>query len=996
MNYPIAHNKLSKADAYFHQAFSAHRSGDFEEAEKWYRKALRKAPMDMETLYLLGTLCSQRGRLEEAEKLLRKALAISPDRPEAWNSLGLTLMGLRRYEEAADCYRRAIAIQPDYVDARSNLGQAYEYMCRYEEAEQELNRALSLDPAHPNAHYILGLVKLRTDRFEEAAACFRRGLQRQPDMAAAHSDLGMVYKVWGRFEEALACFNHAARLTPDAFYVRNNRGAVLEELGRYEEALAEYEVASRLDPTNLQAKWNTSYLYLRQGILDRGWDAHETRSAFYHTHDRLPYPVWDGSSLNGKTILVMAEQGVGDEILYGSCIPDLIPLAGKVVVECDRRLAPMFARSFPEAAVFGSSRLEVGWLTQAPRIDVQMPVASLPRFLRRTHDSFPSKPGYLMADPARVEHWKKRLALLGNGLKVGICWRSSLRIGERGKYYSELTQWKDIFGVPGVHFVKLQYDECEEELREAEAKFGVNIERFPELDQKNELDETAALISGLDLVITAATAVSELAGALGVKVFRLNEYGKPMDMLGTSGSPWHPRMAMFGQLRVGDWDTPLALIGDELKGMAAGMESSVREVDVAGGARVVVSGSPEDMAAYVLQEKQGWFDDAFRFVIRLAGEDGRVVDVGAGVGAYALPIAACMKHGKVWAYPQTSQETNLLVKSRSRNRLEAGLDIEIADPAFSLDEQLNRHGLENIDLLRISPSFRGADILRTGERFFSINSPLLMLPVGGRAGLDAETVEWLSSHGFALFRFVPGLELLTPYVSPDQLDAFSTILFAARQDRVSVLEQRGVLVTQTGVLSNLPGVQHALWQSGLRNMAYATRHVDSWVALADKPAEWEVYWMALNLYAVAHSGRPASERLASLETAQAVLVTLIRTHATLPRLLSLCRILVELGQRESAVGLLNRVCEILDGSPLQSLNEPLLALSDEFAAMDAGDRHAQWIVAMVLKHREDLRAFSDYFTGQEARPVLEEIERLGFATSDIARRITLIRTRFGC
>lgn len=993
MNRFSHHQNVSQADALFQKAFAAHNAGDMAKAEELYRKALRKAPSDMETLYLLGTVCSQQGKRDEAAKYLGKALEIDPRHPEALNNMGLTLMSQRKREEAAKYYRRALEARPDYADAHSNLGHTLEVMGELDEAEQHLRRALELAPNHANVYYNLGLVLLRRDRFEEAARCFTRGLELKPDLAAAYNDLGSIYKIWGRMEPALACFQRAVELEPNAFFSRNNLGAVYEELGRFDEALVEYERAAELQPADPTAKWNMAYLFLRQGILDRGWEAHEIRTTMGHVNDRFPYTNWDGSSLEGKTLLVMAEQGLGDEIFFASCVPDVIRQAGHVVVECDPRLQPLFARSFPNATIQGSTRLNIGWIVDVPKIDMQVAAGSIPRFVRRTLESFPKEPGYVVADSQRVEYWRSRLATLGPELKVGICWRSGLRKGERLKQYSELSQWKDIFAVPGVRFVKLQYDECEEELAEAEALFGVKIERFSELDMKNELDETCALITALDVVITAGTAVSEMAGALGVEVYRLDVQGKQMDSLGTDHSPWHPAMRLFKQMTIGDWSTPLALVAEALKDKVQGTVQTTEFVRLPSGVEIAVDGSLDDMSTYVLKEKQGWFEAEYAFVPRLVGSGSCVIEIGAGVGAYALPLAARLVEGELYAYTQASAEIGLLMRSRARNRFEHRMTVAIAAQDWSIDEEMNRHGFDGVDLVRIAASACDSALLAGATQFLDARSPLIMFGVRAGEQFDVAVTEALAAHGYGLYRLIPGLQLLVPVASTAELDAFTSNLFACKSDRAQVLEANGVLLRQTPSLGELPGVDQPYWLDLLRAHPYAAGRVEEWAVSMRGLPGWEVYWMALNLYAMAQRGSDAAVRYASLQAAHAVLNALMKEQATLPRLAGLCRVLCDMGRREAAVQLLNQICQLLQSGAVAQLNEPCIALDDAFASMQPAGREAQWFVAMVLAERENLRAFSDFFTGKEALPVWQEVSGLGFGNEEIARRITLINAR---
>ncbi len=975
----------SREEQWFNEGFSLHHAGRIEEAAERYRKVLKKYPDHAETRYLLGTACSQLGKLEEAEIHLGRALRFHPDHPEALNNLGLTLKKLNRNQEAIPLYRRAIELRPDYADAHSNLGGALEFAGELDEAEEHLRLALKLNPNLADAHYLLGLVLRDRDKYEEASKCFLRGLELKPDFASAYCDLGVIYKMWGRYEDALSCMQRSLRLDPDFYSAQSNIGTIYEELGRFGEALAAYRRASELNPEDIIARWNMALLHLRQGVLEAGWEAYEMRFGMGMAARRFSFPEWQGESLEGKRILVYAEQGLGDEVFFASCIPDLLRIAGDCIIECDPRLAPLFRRSFPRASVVGSKKSQTGWLATAPKIDVQSPSGSLPRFLRPTLESFPENPAYLQADPARIEHWRSKIALLGPGLKVGICWRSGLVKGERYKQYSSLSQWGRIFSTEGAHFVNLQYDECAEELRQAEAQFGVPI-LVPELDLRNELDEQAALICSLDLVISAATATVELASSLGIACFRLDAHGKPWECLGTDSMPWHPSMRCFGQPSPGDWDTPLALAANALLEMAKGEAESVEYLPLPGGSEIAASPSLESLPTYVLKEQDGWFNPEYHFLPRLLGPGAKFVDFGCGTGENAVPAA---KSGsRVHAFAETAQDADLLMKSRKRNGLEKSLSVSILEEHASLDQEMDRHGLDGVSLLRIATGLANPATLDGGLHFFSANSPLVMF------GIDREecpaVIERFRLQGFGVYHFVPGLDLLVPH--HEELDAFSLNLFACREDRAALLEGR--IVTRPTPMESFPGAEEPLWQEYLKGKDYALRHIESWQRSRER--DWEVYFMALNLFAMAKSATHSPERrYASLQAAATTLHALVQESATLPRLLSFSRILSELGMREACVHLLNHVCIHLDSIREIPVEEPFLAPDPSREMENPGERMGEWIVAMLLEERERLRAFSSYFTGSESLPVLRRVADSGFASEDAKRRIGLIETRLG-
>ena len=981
----------------FQKAFAAHHAGRLDEAKDLYKRVLQKTPSDAEVLYLLGTAYSQLSDYDEARKYLGKALAIRPAYPEALSNMGLTLKKGGRASEAVDYYKRALELNPGFADAHGNLASALEELGRIDEAEEHARQALRFNPDSVDANYVLGLVLKAKDCFDEASKCFLAVLSLRPGDADVYCDLGTLYKSWGRTQDALACLEQAVALNPAFHKALNNLGAVLEEMGRFDEAGKAYDRALEVEPDSLMTRWNKAHFYLAQGMLEKGWEAYELRfnPALAITLNRFPFPQWDGADLADKTILVYAEQGLGDEILFASCIPDVIARAKHCVIECEKRLAPLFARSFPSATVIGASRDDIGWLLNVPPIDVQCAIGSLPGILRQAIENFPKVPAYLFPDPDRLAYWRSRLEQLGEGLKIGICWRSGLTKGERRKLYSQLTQWGPVFTVPGVHFVNLQYGECGEELREAEQTFGIKITAFSDVDLRNAIDESAALTKALDLVISAGTAVAEISGALGVEVWRLDAVAAPWTALGTKGMPWHPLLKRFPRPLHGGWDESLAQIGRDLAEKAQGESLAPEFVRTTGGVELAVDGSLHDVLTYVFKEQGKWFEPEYPFFIDLVEPDMHVVDVGAGNGLYSIPIAAKLSSGKVLALTSSARDEALLLASRDHEKLESHLDVSITEPGLMLDAVTTRKGLGHIDMLHVVNEMCNAAVLNGAEQTLTASSPVVMFGIKTGAAFDSAAIAKLISLGYRIFRLVPGLRILVPFESIQELDAFSLNLFACKPDRAGLLESRGLLVGNIAPLERLPSADEYLWQTYLGRMPYSQALMDSWMQGSQKPIGWEVYWMALNLFAMARDeSRGGGERYASLVAATNVTMKLVSEHANLPRMLSLVMMLTDLGRREAAVNLLNQVCGFLSSGLPRVLDEPCLPLNEDFAQRDPGLKQADWIVAMVLTHREGMRAFSTYFTGQEALPALQEIRMLGFSNPEIEKRIELINARF--
>ncbi|WP_035693502.1 tetratricopeptide repeat protein [Azospirillum halopraeferens] len=529
------------------RAVERHRAGDLAEAERLYRQIPAAGPEHTEALHLLGVLAHQTGHHDAALRLIGQSLDRDAGRAEVHANHGLVLHALGRVAEAEAAYRRALALRESYPEAHNSLGSALQEQGRPAEAQAHYRRALDLRPAYPEALVNLATLLRDADRVVPAEAALRRAVALAPDDAAALDTLGVILTETGRAAAAEAVHRRALCLAPGDPEALVNLGLALRALGRTGEAEACYRHALAHAPGDALARWNLALLLIGRGDLAEGRELYEARFESRRVAGgRDPgVPRWQGEDASALRLLVWREQGIGDELLYGTCLPDLAAVAGHVVLEVDRRLVGLFARSFPRVTVRADSVDGAGRETVVPAdADRHVPMASLPRFLRRRYADFPPRTDYLVPDPRRVELWRDRLAACGPGLRVGVCWRSGRTHGERKAQYTTLDQWAPLWALPGITFVALQYDARDDEVAGVADRFGVRLHRWPDTDLKEDLETAAALTACLDLVITVQSSVGEMAGALGVPVWRFSA-GPDWTMQGTGCRPWFPSMRMW-------------------------------------------------------------------------------------------------------------------------------------------------------------------------------------------------------------------------------------------------------------------------------------------------------------------------------------------------------------------------------------------------------------------------------------------------------------------
>jgi len=309
---------------------------------------------------------------------------------------------------------------------------------------------------------------------------------------------------------------------------------------------------------------------LALGDWESGWQDHEAR---YQTHNNMsrpyPYPMWNGNSPAGKGILVYGEQGIGDEIMFASCLPDLIDEADTCVIECSPKLAPIFRTSFPSTIVHASEQTvnDISWTEKLGTIHCQTAIGSLPRRYRNNDADFPKHNGYLKADPARIEFWKHRLDALNDGLKIGLSWKGGTQKTRGSKRSLELVSLLQALSGRQASFINLQYGNYRDDIAEAESKTGIAITNWHEAIE--DYSETAALVSALDLVISVQTAVVHLGGALGKQVWAMIPF-RPAWRYGYQAESmcWYPSVRLFRQTAAGQWQDVLQRIATELDQLA--------------------------------------------------------------------------------------------------------------------------------------------------------------------------------------------------------------------------------------------------------------------------------------------------------------------------------------------------------------------------------------------------------------------------------------------
>jgi tetratricopeptide (TPR) repeat protein len=474
---------------------------------------------------------------------------------------GLKFSGRGEHALAIARYEEALTQAPDDTRVLFALGNTARALGMPRPAEAFFRRVLAQEPQRLEALINLANLLRSQGNFASAEALLAPALTRDPDRAELWLTLGSVYRETGDHVRATEYYREALARDPDYPQALGNLADLLADDGDVEGALSLYQRVLKRDRDNAQARMNRAVLHLLCGNLKDGWRDYAARLKLA---GKVPVPDhklprWSGGSLKRQRLLVTAEQGVGDQIMFASVVPDLATRAAadgaRVILECEPRLVSLFVRSFPSVTVRawdsemrgGVPRTHYGWLKAAGGATNAVEMGTLPRYLRSTIESFPSPNAYLVPNASEAARWREVF-----GPAIGICWRSGKTGGHRVLQYAPLEAWADFLrDWPGT-VVSVQYDATPEEILRLEELSGRKIIVPQGIDQKNELDRACALLSALDAVISAPTAVSWISAASGVPTYKIL-YDNSWTSFGEKHEPFAPSCGCLTPDVRGNW-----------------------------------------------------------------------------------------------------------------------------------------------------------------------------------------------------------------------------------------------------------------------------------------------------------------------------------------------------------------------------------------------------------------------------------------------------------
>lgn len=571
--------------------------GDWKNVFLGMREELEQLLCSPEKLNQLGICLLKSGSAARAELAFSRAIAYEPDNAEFHCNRGVAMDSMCRYEEAIYCYLEALFCKPDFFNAMFNLGNAYvsinkleearacfgrvvesnqnfaaAYLClgevekrmrNFSSALAAFERAIAIDPVCVEAFQGVAEVFQAEERFEDAIAAYVRALELEPGNVAAINMLGTAYQSIEQLDKAEECYRLAITLTPDKLTVLNNLAVVLNSQGRLEEAVKVYRQLLEIDSGYADGHWNLSVALLALGEYSEGWSEFEWRfkKANPVPSRKFSQPLWDGSDLAGRTILLHAEQGFGDTIQFVRYAVLVSKRGGNVIIECQVNALKRLLLS-----VEGVAGVIVAG-EPLPHFDCHLPLMSLPLVFGTTLETIPAHVPYLFAQTADIEKWRELLEFRGT-IRVGLVWSGRQSQVLNRKRSCPLSAFAQLASVPNVEFYSLQIGEGVEQISKCDPGFPL----IDLTEHVHDFADTAAFISNLDLVVSIDTAVAHLAGALGVRTWILLPYSSDWRWLcGRQDSPWYPSMRLFRQPSQGDWTSLMKDVAGALQVYAHGI-----------------------------------------------------------------------------------------------------------------------------------------------------------------------------------------------------------------------------------------------------------------------------------------------------------------------------------------------------------------------------------------------------------------------------------------
>lgn len=540
------------------RALELYHEGAYHQSDELYKEFLEENPGDAVAWHMRGYIAVQLDELEKAVEYISRAIELKPGSFTMHVNLGSALTMLKQFDRAIAILQKAIDLAPIAPDAQFALGNCLRAKGERKQADAAYIEAIRHKPDWAEALETASLNADKMGEHDKALDYALRALKMDSTLLLSNKIAGNIYLRFREYDLAHKYYVAALESDPNDATANANLGTLFHRMGNYEDAVHAFEKALALDTSNLALRHGSSLSLLILGRLAEGW---------VHYGDRIEL---DGHLLGARPmsappiqkrptnmhVLAWADEGVGDQIMFASMIPEIATDCASLSVECDARLAPLFRRSFPNIEVI--PRQDPPHPKFNAAYDGQFCLSNAARWYRPNFESFPMAPGYLSADAKLTRELRQSYqSKARQAVLIGISWRTTVQAKVTTEKTIELEKWGSVLSMPGAIFVNLQYGDCRAEVSEVEKSLGVQIISDPRIDPLKDLDSFASQVAAMDLVITNSNATAHMAGALNIPVWTLvpKGFGGIWHwFLERDDSPWYPSMRLLRQTRRYDWE----------------------------------------------------------------------------------------------------------------------------------------------------------------------------------------------------------------------------------------------------------------------------------------------------------------------------------------------------------------------------------------------------------------------------------------------------------
>lgn len=551
-----------------------HDSGNLFLAEQCYRQAVALDPHNPEIWYALSVVYRQLGRQDEMLDCARRFEESARVKCALYNDFSLKIKQAGCIAEARQGFQFTLGLNPDMVEALSNLAGLYQDLGQYDEALSLYKRALAVRPDMPELHVNIGLTYERLADFERALEHFEQAIRIQPHLPQAHNALGNVYLQLGRFSEAESAYRQALQLHPSYADPLSNLGFLYQSMGQPERAIAYYNQALQMNPAHADAQFNRTLTWLQSGDYRQGWAGYEARYSRPEFSPKRPLlkPMWDGSSLEGKRLLIMTEQGMGDTLQMLRFLPVAKARGGYIILACQPELVSLLQGC---NGVDELLPLPPQGVPESVEYDLNLFMMSLPYVLGITLENLPGPAANPLRLPQETQaRWQDRFS--GKpGFKVGVAWSGNVKNPRNRNRACPVPFIRQLMAqCPDVHFYSLQ--------KGPQAHLAADLNDLPNFtdlaSDMGDFTDTAAIMQHLDLIVSVDTVIAHLAGLLGRPTWLMLPYSPDWRWMDyRTDTPWYPTLRLFRQSHFGDWE---GVVSQVVQAMAAHQNAGCHTVDI--------------------------------------------------------------------------------------------------------------------------------------------------------------------------------------------------------------------------------------------------------------------------------------------------------------------------------------------------------------------------------------------------------------------------------